>query len=327
MENNITKYAACTLYENHYHYGVAVLINSLYAKGYKGKFYIGYRGSLPPWVIESFSNQNQNEDEENYFRVNENLILIFIKLNTSIHFSNFKPQFMKTVCSRDPEIDAIYYFDPDIVIYESWTLFLEWINSGVAVCEDINSPLEKYHPKRVKWRELYSKKGESLIFKNSIYVNGGFLGLHKDDFYFLDNWIKSLEILAPYIGGLEKASFKGVNYLDLDFRNDYFPFSKTDQDALNIAIELYQGNISYIGKEGMSFASGPRIMSHALGEKKPWLISPFLEMIKGITPRIVDKDFWRFVESPLKIYSKYFLKWRRFELKLSSLIGRFYSRN
>ena len=321
-------YTACTMFEGHYHYGVAVLVNSLYNNGYKGDFYIGYRGGLPEWIMDKNKSKSaKNKDGTLIVTFAEDLTLYFIELNTSIHFSNFKPQFMQQVLNVDSSYDHIYYFDPDIVVKENWNVFLSWADAGIAVCEDVNSPIQRFHPKRIKWRELYKKENYELKFKSSIYVNSGFLGLSRKQYDFLNTWINSLYVVSKHIGGLEKASFKGKNHISLEMQNDYSPFSKTDQDGLNVALEMCDFAISYMGKEGMSFGPGPRLMSHALGAKKPWLFEPFKEIVAGVPPRQVDKDFWENATFPINVYDASFVKSKKTKVKIASLIGRFYKRN
>ena len=37
----------CTLFEGHYHYGLAAFINSVLRYNFKGCIYVGYKGKLP----------------------------------------------------------------------------------------------------------------------------------------------------------------------------------------------------------------------------------------------------------------------------------------
>jgi hypothetical protein len=43
----------CTLFEGNYHFGVAALSNSLIAAGYAGTLWVGYRGALSGWIVDS----------------------------------------------------------------------------------------------------------------------------------------------------------------------------------------------------------------------------------------------------------------------------------
>jgi hypothetical protein len=38
-------------------------------------------------------------------------------------------------------------FDPDIVVVTPGVVLKNVVNCGVALCEDVNSPLQKYHRK------------------------------------------------------------------------------------------------------------------------------------------------------------------------------------
>ena len=47
------KISFCTLFERNYHFGVAALSNSLIAAGYAGTLWVGYRGALSGWIVDS----------------------------------------------------------------------------------------------------------------------------------------------------------------------------------------------------------------------------------------------------------------------------------
>jgi hypothetical protein len=226
------------------------------------------------------------------------------------------------------DAERMYYFDPDIVIVRPWLLFEEWVTCGVALSEDVNSPLSKLHPRRVAWRRYFGEKGISLNFKDIIYVNGGFIGLNLENRRFLDLWKKVQETMAPVIGGLNRSIFKLEHLTVLEQAGGPFsPFVKTDQDALNAAVEACEQEISFIGKEGMGFENGYILMYHSLGSPKPWLWKPFKQALDGRPPRKVDVEFWNVAEGPIIAIPAKMVALRKASLKIATAIGRFYKRN
>lgn len=318
----------CTLFEEHYHYGVSALTNSLYKQGFRGDIYAGYRGSLPSWVETTELDNTLNWNDATIFKVTENLQIHFLPLDTSYHLTNYKPDFMLRLWSSIViNADAMFYFDPDIVLVAPWNYFEEWVTCGIAVCEDIKSPLENFHPRRVGWRKHYIKYGIELNFKNSIYVNGGFLGICKSNIAFLEKWQLLQQYMAEQIGGLERSSITTHTKLPLSISTEFSPFGATDQDALNATIEACNFDISYMRKEAMALSlGGPILIPHALGQPKPWQYSPFKSFFKGIAPRYVDKEFWASVEFPIKAFSKIKFISMIYSMKFLSLLSRFYSK-
>lgn len=319
--------AICTLFEGHYHYGVAALVNSLCKKGYKGDIYAGYLGNLPEWA-KTEQSFNYDGAEIKVFNVNQDVTIKFVKLTTNYHLTNYKPDFLEwLVKGPASEVENIYYFDPDIVIKYSWSFFEEWVSSGVAVCEDINSPLPLNHPRRMAWSRFFSDFSMPLNFTEGYYANGGFIGLNKKDFGFLPLWITIQEKFAPLIGGLNKSSLPGKGALLAEEHiGDYAPFGKTDQDALNIAVGAWEGPTSFIGKEAMALGPGPALMFHALGVPKPWKFNFLAQCLVGSCPRHVDKIYWRSVDSPIRLFSPSYIFRKNLAIKIAIFIGRFYKR-
>jgi hypothetical protein len=314
-----------TLFEGHYHYGVAALANSLCEKGFKGDIYAGYLGELPDWARIS-SSVHYDGHKMDIFNVDENVNIYFVRLKTDYHLTNYKPDFLKWIV-EGPASDAgrAFYFDPDIVVKYAWSFFEEWVTYGVAVCEDINSPLPLNHPRRMAWKKHFADSAIELNFKECYYANGGFIGLDKKDFGFLSLWQTVQENFAHLIGGLNRSSLPGKGCLqDESVMGDYAAFGKTDQDALNITIGAWKGNVSVVGKEGMALQSGPALMFHALGVPKPWKFHFLKQCINGNNPRLVDKMFWRSVKTPIKLYSPAFILRKNLAINLSVFISRFY---
>jgi len=318
----------CTLFEKTHHFGLVALINSLHKQGFRGDVFAGYRGSLPNWCLKSQANPSLNWEGAKTMILGEGIKLHFLPLQTNYHFTNYKPDFLISLLNGPgKDAEKAYYFDPDITLAHSWTFFENWVESGIAVCEDTNSPLSEFHPRRTAWRNYYKNFGFELKFKNSIYVNGGFLGLSKIDFGFLNLWKKAQEEMAPVIGGLGKSSLGEGFQLDKSQMDALEHFNKTDQDALNASLEAWNGNISYLGQEGMNFKKGNHVMSHAIGTKKPWDKSFFLYFLNGRSPTPQDREYWNNMQKPLRILPAFYISLKRFSIKFSRFMGRFYSRH
>lgn len=318
--------AICTLFEGHYHYGVATLSNSLFNKGYRGTIYVGFRGSLPAWVLKGKKESIGKWKEAITVSPLEGIQLVFLPLNTTYSLTNYKPDFMLELW-EDPakNAEALFYFDPDIVVIDSWACFEQWVNCGVAVCEDINSPLQEFHPRRQGWKNYYKNYNIDLQYKNQIYVNGGFVGLTKKNISFLNLWVKLQEQMGDAIGGLDKSIFFNQTHNSTIKKMEGFQFfDKSDQDALNATIEAYDGNVSYIGKDGMGFIEGEATMFHALGSLKPWRISHFARFLKGRTPRKEDVVYWENTKSPILAHSVAEIRKKQIAIKISKFLGRFY---
>lgn len=318
--------AICTLFEGHYHYGVATFSNSLYKHGFRGTVYVGYRGELPNWALIGKKEAIGKWKEAVVLTPIIGMQLVFLPLSTVYSLTNYKPDFMLELWEGPAKNEeALFYFDPDIVVNDSWTCFEQWVNCGVALCEDVNSPFQEFHPRRVGWRNYYKNYNIDLKFKNQIYVNGGFVGLLKKDISFLTLWMQIQKAMAVAIGGLENSIFSNQTLNSTILKMEGFTiFDKSDQDALNATIEAYDGTISYIGKEGMGFESKHITMYHALGSPKPWKTQHFLRAFHGKTPRKEDIVYWENTKSPIVAHSKREITLKKISIKVAKLIGRFY---
>ena len=306
--------AICTLFEGDYHYGVAALANSLHAQGYRGTIYAGYRGALPPWVTDRGTPRGFAE-----FSPVAGLTLKFIPLTTDIHLTNFKPDFMLSLWREYcPEAESFFYFDPDITILCGWSFYEEWVKGGVAVCADINPSMPANHPLRHAWKRFYQPHGINFHRELELYFNGGFFGLRREQMEFLQCWQRLQELMSPEIGGLKNVNVRDRTYL----------FHKTDQDALNVAAMVSESPISPMGQDGMDFQNGGGgyVMSHALGGQKPWK-KQFIKSVfrRGAAPSRADRTYFRYVTSPIQLYSPPILATKRLGLLTACCLGRFMS--
>jgi hypothetical protein len=305
--------AVCTLFEGNYHYGLGALTNSLYAHGFRGIIYAGYRGALPPWAKNL-----QMEDGSSEFNVADGLAIRFIPLQTKIHLTNYKPDFMLDLWKEHcPKAEALFYFDPDIMIKCRWTFFEEWVGAGVAICHNTGAWIPSNHPFRFIWKKILSNTAISLLRESNEYFNGGFVGIKKADREFCKVWANILSQLVArgYLDSKQLSLNKTVN-----------PFNAADQDALNIAVMASSIPISSVGEEGMGFAYGGAgtLMLHAIGTPKPWEKNFLRLAVSGRAPRRADKAFFEYAETPIALYTQPRMFLRRFDLFCGKVLGRLF---
>ena len=304
--------AICTLFEGDYHLGAAALVNSLSAHGFKGTVYAGYRGPLPPWAL--------TPDPAGTLEVTPDITVKFVPLTTTIHLTNYKPDFMLDLWQNHcPDAQALFYFDPDIVIKGRWSFFEEWADFGVAVCRDINGDMPDSHPIRHMWRRILSPLGISFVRSMDLYVNGGFVGVTKPQKDFLTLWQNVQSKMVQC----------GVTQDSLGVGDRTFPFTCRDQDALNITCMAHPGEISAVGADGMDFqwGGGGYVMSHAAGGIKPWRKRFFLNLLTRFQrPSLADHGFVANLKGPIHPFPPNRLRQIKLDLFLTRAFGRFIGR-
>lgn len=321
----LQKTIICTLFEGRYHFGVAALCNSLAAAGFKGRVYAGYRGGLPPWAAGKTIRSKTSGVEVDLLSVTADCELAFLPYDPPGHFTNFKPQLMRHLLTQ-VEADAqwIFYFDPDICVGCDWPFFEEWVQGGIALAEDIAPPMPEDHPRRRVWRRLFGENGLKLTFRGPQFANGGFVALARQWLDFLDLWQRTTAIFGEQAGGMDVSAVAGGRQA---VQLGALACSVPDQDALNAAIEAYNGPVVLLGREAMCFCPcGPIVMTHALGARKPWNRRPLLDAIGGEPPTRADMTYLRYVQGPLQPYSRAALESLKIRMKLGRFLGRFYQR-
>lgn len=317
MSNPSTNWPAneeviCTLFEGDYHLGAAVLLNSIVRRGFRGLFWLGHRGSLPSWAAQL------ERTEQGLYRVGEAL-LAFEAIGNPSHFTQFKPEFMRSLIDRGIATRHLWYFDPDITVRCEWEFFERWIQFGVCLCQDITmGTMPSNHPIRCEWMEAAKEIGWlEPASTQERYYNGGFVALSVDRREFLDTWLAAMKL----------ANSAGVDPHKLQDGTRANTFYSTDQDALNMAAMYSRSPLSAIGPEGMGFIRGGFTMYHTVGGKKPWRKKFLRAALGGDPPWSGDKHFLECADGPIHPYSAAQLKSLRRNANFGSLIGRFYRRH
>ncbi|OUJ71195.1 hypothetical protein [Hymenobacter crusticola] len=309
----------CTLFEGHYHYGLAALTNSLYQQGYRGVIYAGYRGALPEWAAAATENLSPCWPGSQTFEVAEGLQIHFLPVEVNYHLTNYKPDFMLRLWSGPAkDTQGMVYFDPDIVVKCKWKFYDKWITRGVAlVHEVIANDMPSSHPLRLEWQEVIARIGKKNNRELRSYINAGFCGLTSNHKEFLKLWSTIISTAVEHYG-LDSKTF-------IPFDRTHI-FHGADQDALNIAAMCCECPISEIGPDGMDFINGGWTMSHAVGSPKPWKKKFLLSALKGNPPSLAERAFWLNVAGPIICHGKQEVRVKRASILVSAFIGRFYRR-
>ncbi|MBD2293330.1 hypothetical protein H6G06_07475 [Anabaena sphaerica FACHB-251] len=308
--------AVCTLFEGDYHYGVGVLTNSLYNHGFRGVVWAGYRGTLPAWAKPLKNGQGYQE-----FSVASDCVIRFIQLKTSKCFTNYKPDFMLQLWENYcPEVEGLFYFDPDIVNKCSWDFYLEWVSRGITLCEDAYDYMPVNHPYRLSWKELAERYGHTYHRQTDRYYNAGFIGLKQNQKAVLSLWQKLLETF-------ESEGY--INLSDFCLSLGRYPYFQSDQCVLNLALMLTSEPLSTVSRLGMDFGGASvNIMSHASGSQiKPWRKQLIFKALGGEAPTLTDKAYWQHTQTPIQMYSSTQYAQQKIALRTAAAIGRFVRRS
>lgn len=311
--------AVCTLFEGHYHHGVAALTNSLYQNGFRGDVFAGYRGQLPAWAAEAAVNNNIAWPGCTSYNAAEGLAVHFLPVDTHFHLAHYKPDFMHTLLTDVAKnADGIAYFDPDIVIKCKWEFYENWMANGVALVHEIvSNDMPPTHPSRKKWEQVIKMYNRQVTHHLYSYLNCGFCGVNRAYTEFLKVWSDVIQIAVKHYNQnpAQFASFDRTS-----------TFWSIDQDAFNIAAMCCNSPLSEIGSEGMDFIASGWTMSHATGSPKPWKKNFLLGALDGKPPTTPEKSYWQYADTPILTSSKAFIKFKRVCILITAFTGRFYRR-
>jgi hypothetical protein len=311
------KTAVCTLFEGDYHYGVGDLVNSLFVQGFRGIVWAGYKGNLPIWAQPIRAEADYQE-----FVVAPDCAIRFVKIDSYKFLSNYKADFMLDILNRlQPELEALFYFDPDIVSKCLWSTYERWVKCGVALCEDGFDYMPVNHPDRIAWKKLSQRLGYQKYRQSDRTYNTGFVGVKQSD----------KPIIALWQQYLERLESEGLLNLKQFIFPKQYPYFDSDQCVFNEVMTLTDIPLSTMDRLAMDLGGSPtrNIMSHAAGGDltKPWRKAYLAKvLLKGETPTLTDKAYWKHAQTPIQLYSPWYYRWKRMDLLCGSALARIIKR-
>jgi hypothetical protein len=305
--------AVFALFDGDYHLGLGALVNSLYAHGFRGVVYAGYRGALPPWAKPVVI-----DGKDHLYAAAPGCVIRFVPVDFYGHLTNYKPTFMLAMLERCcADAKRLFYFDVDIVIKCRWSFLQHWAECGIAVCQDvIDARMAPNHPMRKYWHDI-----------------GGRLGLncHPIDGYFNAGFVASLSthaipLLRDWQTVLTYFERSGTSLANFHLGDRTGPVMAPDQDALNIALMASSVPLSPMDNSAMDVTPGGYVMAHALARAKPWRRRYLRDALLGYPPDSAGKLYWKNVTAPIAVFPPHRRTLARLSIAGAAAIGRFYRR-
>lgn len=293
-----------TLYEGHYHYGVAALVNSAIANGFRGTVCLIHRGPLPPWEPALATAELHG------------CRIVFRSIDTPRHLGYEKPFAMLQAFDIFPDCEVVAYADPDILFLGPWSFMDDWMSHGVAYCLDSNYPyLPNEHPWRGKWRQLVHAALHRDAQSMDTYPNSGFIGIRRSDREFLEDFC-AITVEYEKLGG-NTSSFQ---------MTDRHEAVVGDQDLMAATLMAWRGQRSVLGPDGMGFTGHFFVLSHHIRNPKPWIQCFSANAAKGAPPSQAADFYLDYANSPIPATGMWTLRMKRLDILLAKLISRIWRR-
>lgn len=296
----------CTAFRQNHEEGAAALVNSLVKSGFQGKLLLGVYNSGPSWLNQQtlLSCAEAGLDIQLY------------PLNANEHPSHVKPKLLQAAFDKHTDAQYGFFFDADIVVRAPFAFFLDWVSHGIALVGH-DGKLPPTHPHRLLWLNDGKRLGLECKRTTDEYINGGFIGIGRNERNFLEAWETIIEFIES--NGLVTDATQGPGAMAINNR-----WSMTDQSALNLTVMATENPISVISGDGMDFQRQGFVMSHAAGRRKPWEPGCIKRALNGMPPNKADHNWLSFLEGPARPYTPGKLKKVKLAYRIASCLGRFY---
>jgi hypothetical protein len=305
-----------TLAEKDHFLGAAVLLNSLVQQGFNGLFLLGTKGDGGAARVQ-FEKSVQSAQKEDSFPDVE-----IFDVATTWHMTNIKGKVISDVFEKYPNAQTVAYFDPDIVVTCPWPFIVDWCAQGIALAGDVNWRMAADHPIRRKWATMLTTSGLKVARLPELYINGGFVGIHRDAADFGRLWHRLMEDFGASDNPLDASG----DIHEWRESGRWQAMMAPDQDALNMAAMATPHAISTVGPDAMAFENGDVYFPHAVGANKPWRRKFLKDACSGVPPRRVDKRFWMAAGAPIQVFEPQQIRRKNLAIAIASLIGRCYHR-